>query len=158
MRSANRSFYEFFRNGPQQIEGRGVYEIIDRQLDLPPLRELLGRLLAGESHLRDVEIEHQFQPFGWRTLLVNARRLMGDGLILIAFEDITERKRVAEARYRRLFESARDGIVIIDETRGEILDVNPYVEQLFGYSRQELVGQRLWKSRRHGIRRGSARL
>ena len=36
-----------------------------------------------------------------RTLLVNARRLMADGLILIAFEDITERKRAAEARYRR---------------------------------------------------------
>ena len=145
MRSANRSFYEFFRSGPQQIEGRGVYEIVDGQLNLPPVRELLGRLVGGESQLRDVEIEHEFQPAGWRTLLVNARRLMADGLILIAFEDITERKRAAEARYRRLFESARDGIVIVDEGSGEILDVNPYAEQLFGYSRQELVGQRLWE-------------
>ena len=76
---------------------------------------------------------------------MNARRLTGDGLILMAFEDITERKRAAEARYRLLFESARDGIVIVDERSGEILDVNPYAEQLFGYRRQELVGQRLWE-------------
>ena len=145
VRSANRSFYEFFRNGPRQVEGRRVFEIVDGQLNLPPVRELLDRLVGGESQLRDVEIEHEFQPAGCRTLLVNARRLMADGLILIAFEDITERKRAAEARYRRLFESARDGIVILDESSGEILDVNPYAEQLFGYSRQELVGQRLWE-------------
>jgi len=145
VRSANRSFYEFFRNGPRHVEGRGIYEIIDRQLDLPALRELLGRLLAGEPRLSDIEIEREFQPGGWRTLLVNARRLMGDGLILLAFEDITERKRAAEARYRLLFESARDGIVIIDETQGQILDVNPYAEQMLGYQRQELVGQKLWE-------------
>ena len=60
VRSANRSFYEFFRDSPQQVEGRSVYEIVDRQLDLPPVRELLGRLGGGESHLRDVEIEHEF--------------------------------------------------------------------------------------------------
>jgi PAS domain S-box-containing protein len=109
------------------------------------VRELLGRLLGGESQLRDVEIEHEFQPAGFRTLLVNARRLAAEGLILIAFDDITERKRAAEVRYRLLFESARDGIVIVDEGSGEILDVNPYAEQLFGYGRQELVGQRLWE-------------
>ena len=59
-RSANRSFYDFFRNSPQQVEGGGVYEIVDRQLDLPAVRELLGRLLGGESHLHDVEIEREF--------------------------------------------------------------------------------------------------
>ena len=87
-----------------------------------------------------------FHGAGRRTLLVNARRLMADGLILLAFEDFTERKRAAEARYRLLFESARDGIVIVDEAGGEILDVNPYAQQLFGYSRDELVGQRLWET------------
>jgi PAS domain S-box-containing protein len=145
VRSANRSFYEFFGYKPKQVEDHSVFEIVARQLDLPRVRELLGRLVQGESHQRDVEIEHEFRPAGWRTLLVNARRLMADGLILIAFEDITERKRAAEARYRRLFESARDGIMIVDEGSGEILDVNPYAEQLFGYNREELVGEKFWE-------------
>ncbi len=144
-RSANRAFYDFFRTGPQWVEGCGVYEIADRQLDLPPVRELLERLLKGESLLRDVEIEHEFQPAGNRALLVNAQRIRADGSILLAFDDITERKREAEARYRRLFESARDGIMIVDEAEGRILDVNPYAEQLFGYNRQELVGRRVWE-------------
>ena len=146
VRSANRSFYEFFHSGPQQIEGRSMYEIAEGQLDCPPVRQLLGRLLAGEVQLHDVEIEHEFQPMGPRTLLLNARRIQGAGMdsILLVFEDVSERKRAAEARYRRLFEYARDGIVIVDAATGEILDVNPYTEQLFGYPRQELVGQKFW--------------
>jgi PAS domain S-box-containing protein len=103
------------------------------------------RLLKGESQRRDIEIEQDFQPAGRRVLLLNARRVSADGSILLAFEDITERKRAAEARYRRLFESARDGIVIIDEPTGEILDINPYMEQLFGYPRREIVGRKLWE-------------
>ena len=147
VRSANRSFYEFFRSGPQQIEGRGVYEIADGQLDIPAVRSLLDRLLAGESQLRDVEVEHEFQSLGPRTLLLNARRIKEPGTdsILLAFEDVTERKRAAEARYRRLFEYARDGIVIVDAGSGEILDVNPFTEQLLGYRREELVGRKFWE-------------
>ncbi|HZY71745.1 MAG TPA: chemotaxis protein CheB, partial [Edaphobacter sp.] len=144
-RRANRAFYDFFRSRPERVEGRGVYDIVDRQLDLPPVRELLKRLLTEESHLRDIEIEHEFSSAGSRTLLLNARRISADGSILLAFEDITERKRAAEARYRRLFESAHDGIVIIDEPTGEVLDVNPYAEQLFGYPRRELLGRKLWE-------------
>ena len=144
-RSANRALYEFFNSVPERVEVRGVYDIVDRQLDLPPVRQLLERLLKGESPLRDIEIEHDFQTAGSRVLLLNARRVSADGSILLAFEDITERKRAAEARYRRLFESARDGIVIIDEPTGEILDINPYVEHLFGYPRRDLVGRKLWE-------------
>jgi two-component system CheB/CheR fusion protein len=144
VRSANRSFYEFFRGGSQRIEGRSVYEIVDGQLDLPPVRSLLDRLLAGEVQLRDVEIEHEFRAVGPRTLLLNARRIGGASAasILLAFEDVTERKQAAEARYRRLFEYARDGIVIVDAASGEVLDVNPYTEQLLGYRRQELAGRK----------------
>jgi two-component system CheB/CheR fusion protein len=143
-RRANRAFYDYFHSAPERVEGQALYDIVDRQLDLPPVRGLLERLLRGESHLRDIEIEHEFQPGGSRSLLLNARRVPADGSILLAFEDITERKRAAEARYRRLFESARDGIVIIDEPTGEILDINPYAEQLFGYPRRELLGRKLW--------------
>ncbi len=142
--SASRSFYELFRRDPERVQGRGVYEIVDGQLDLPTLRSMLDRLRAGELQLRDVEIEREFEPVGPRTLLLNARRIEGANAdsILLAFEDVTERKRAAEARYRRLFEYARDGIVIVEAASGQILDVNPHTEQLLGYRRQELVGQK----------------
>jgi two-component system CheB/CheR fusion protein len=147
VRSANRSFYEFFHIGPADVEGRSVYQIAGGQLDIPAVRSLVERLLAGEGQLRDAEIEHEFEPLGLRTLLLNARRIKEPGAdsILLAFEDVTERKRAAEARYRRLFEYARDGIVIVDAASGEILDVNPFTEQLLGYRREELVGQKFWE-------------
>ncbi|HXN47720.1 MAG TPA: chemotaxis protein CheB [Bryobacteraceae bacterium] len=147
VRGANRAFYEFFHSGPQQTEGRSVYEIADGQLDLPALRSLLERLRAGEVQLRDVEVEHEFQPLGLRTLLLNARRIKEPGAdaILLAFEDVTERKRAVEARYRRLFEYARDGIVILDAVTGEVLDVNPFTEELLGHRREELVGRKFWE-------------
>lgn len=53
--------------------------------------------------------------------------------------------RASEVRYRRLFESAKDGILILDADTGTITDANPFLESLLGYSRAELVGRTLWE-------------
>jgi len=50
----------------------------------------------------------------------------------------------SEVRYRRLFETAQDGILILDAETGFITDVNPFLMQLLDYSREELVGKALW--------------
>jgi PAS domain S-box-containing protein len=65
--------------------------------------------------------------------------------------DITERKQAEEAlqsseiRYRRLFESARDGILILHGDSGKIVDVNPYLIEMLCYSREQLLGKELWE-------------
>jgi two-component system, cell cycle sensor histidine kinase and response regulator CckA len=51
----------------------------------------------------------------------------------------------SESRYRRLFEAAQDGILILDFTTGQVLDVNPFLIDLLGYSQDELVGKNLWE-------------
>jgi PAS domain-containing protein len=51
----------------------------------------------------------------------------------------------SELRYRRLFETAKDGIFILDADSGEITDVNPFLAELLGYTRGELVGRRSWE-------------
>jgi len=53
--------------------------------------------------------------------------------------------RVSEIRYRRLFESARDGILILDAERRQITDVNPFMMEFLGYSRDEFLGKELWE-------------
>jgi PAS domain S-box-containing protein len=71
--------------------------------------------------------------------------------ILSSKRNITERKIIeetrqsSELRYRRLFESARDGILILDADSGQIIDVNPYLIEMLGFSREELVGKELWE-------------
>lgn len=68
-----------------------------------------------------------------------------DGVVL-ALMDITDRKRTAEARYRRLFEASKDGIVVADAGTGEIVDINPFITKLFGYTRAQLIGTKFWES------------
>jgi len=51
----------------------------------------------------------------------------------------------SELRYRRLFEAARDGILILEAETGAIVDANPFLLALTGYSREELLGRRLWE-------------
>jgi PAS domain S-box-containing protein len=53
--------------------------------------------------------------------------------------------RDSEIRYRRLFEAARDGILILDADSGAITDANPYITEILGYSQQDLIGKRLWE-------------
>jgi len=65
--------------------------------------------------------------------------------------DIAERKRIqdalkaSEVRYRRLFETAKDGILILDADTGRITDANPFLQDLLGYSHAELLGKMLWE-------------
>jgi PAS domain S-box-containing protein len=66
-------------------------------------------------------------------------------------KDITWRKQAesaleaSEVRYRRLFESAKDGILILDAATGAVMDVNPFLTDLLGYSLQEFQGKKVWE-------------
>jgi PAS domain S-box-containing protein len=51
----------------------------------------------------------------------------------------------SEARYRRLFETARDGILILDADSGQIVDVNPFLIEMLGYTRNEFLDKKLWQ-------------
>ncbi|MDP2240156.1 MAG: sensor domain-containing diguanylate cyclase [Burkholderiales bacterium] len=53
--------------------------------------------------------------------------------------------RASESRYRRLFESARDGILLLNSDTAQIEDVNPYLIELLGYSHAEFLGKKLWE-------------
>ena len=70
---------------------------------------------------------------------------------ILSERDIAERKRIREAlkvseiRYRRVFETAIDGILILDADTGRITDANPFLQELLGYSRAELLGKMLWE-------------
>src|SRR5690349_22886686 len=62
-----------------------------------------------------------------------------------ARDQAQSRLRVSELRYRRLFEAARDGILILDAVTLKITDVNPFMTELLGYSHAEFLGKELWE-------------
>jgi PAS domain S-box-containing protein len=51
----------------------------------------------------------------------------------------------SEVRYRRLFETAQDGILILDAETGQVVDANPFMKELLGYSQEEFLGLKLWE-------------
>jgi len=153
--SANHSFYGTFQVTPEETEGRFVYGIGNQAWDIPSLRELLEEIIPQNAYFNGFEVDHEFPVIGRRIMLLNARRIYREGQgterILLALEDITDRKRseealkISETRYRRLFESAQDGILILDAETGQISDVNPFLVEMLGYSHEEFLGKKLWE-------------
>jgi PAS domain S-box-containing protein len=153
--TANAAFYKTFRVAPGQTEGRSIYELGSGQWNIPRLRELLEDILPRNSFFDDFEVTHDFESLGRRIMLLNARRLDTDEKdsprrILLAIDDITEGKqledlRLSEMRYRRLFEAAKDGILVLDPHTQKITDANPVMMELLDFTREEVIGKELWE-------------
>ena len=92
---ANRSFYKTFSVEPEETEGLLIYELGNRQWDIPQLRELLEEILPENTWFNDFEVEHNFETIGRKIMHLNARRIYGKSnrtrLVLLAIEDVTER-------------------------------------------------------------------
>ena len=153
IRTANRSFYETFKVPRQETEGKFIYDLGKGQWDLPELRTLLKEVLSNNQPIHDFEVEQTFPAIGHRLMRLNAGRLVSvnsqPDLILLAIEDITDRHhaeiamRNSEMRFRRLFETAKDGILILDSNTGKITEANPFISELLGYRTDELLGKEL---------------
>lgn len=92
VKKANSSFCNMFQVKPGETEGRMLYELGNNQWDILDLRKLLGEVLPEKKTIKNYQIEHTFQNIGRRVILLNARQLDDVQLILLAFEDATERK------------------------------------------------------------------
>jgi PAS domain S-box-containing protein len=155
VKAAIPSFYEAFNATSEQTLGRPLHELGNGQWNIPKLTKLLDRLLATSDEFDDYQVEHDFPDIGRRTMLLNARPLHNGHktakLILLGIEDITERQaaertlEASEIRYRRLFEAAHDGILILNTTTRRIIDVNPFMLKLLDYPREYFIGKELWE-------------
>jgi PAS domain S-box-containing protein/putative nucleotidyltransferase with HDIG domain len=151
--SANRNFYKTFKVTPGETIGSFIYDLGNKQWDIPKLRELLEEVLPEKEAFDDFEVAHNFQDIGPKIMLLNARQIyrkdIGAKMILLAIEDITERRRLesllidTEEQYRRLFETASDGIILLEKREGKITQANPATEKLLGYTKKESVGNKL---------------
>ena len=151
VQTANASFCRCFKISPRQTLNRRIYELGNGQWNIPRLRTLLEEVLPQKSVFKDFEVTHKFESIGLRTMLLSGRQVDHLQRILLFIEDITERRkarlslRTSEIRYRRLFEAARDGILILDPTTRKITDANPFMSELLGYPHKELLGKELWE-------------
>ena len=139
--------------------GYALEELVGRELwEIGLFADKAGSQAAMERLQTDGYIRYEDIPLetkqGKRVdveFVSNAYVADGRKVIQCNIRDITERALAAsalsasEARYRRLFETAQDAILILDQASGKIMDANPFVIDLLGYSLDELMGKELWE-------------
>ncbi len=96
VKTANKAFYKTFNVNEQETEGVLIYDLGNRQWNIPELRTLLEEILPQKKQITDFEVTHNFTSIGERVILLSAleitREKKEEKLILLSIEDITERK------------------------------------------------------------------
>lgn len=134
-------------SGIADVLGRTLREVVPAEAD-----EWVGIYDAVLTSGTASRFEHELVTMS-RSLELYAFRVDDEPRrsVGVLFKDVTDRKhadgllRDSEERYRRLFESAKDGILILDFASGVIIDANPFMTELIGYSAAELAGKELWQ-------------
>ena len=154
---ASHSFYDFFKVTPDETIGTLIYDLGNGQWNIPKLRELLETILPQKTTFDDYEVEHDFSTIGKRIMLLNARQIQGgfgvkERIILLAIEDITERKfteelvgensRVTNEYLENLFNYANVPIIVWDSSL-VITRFNHAFKILSGYEATEVRGKKI---------------
>jgi two-component system CheB/CheR fusion protein len=159
--SANPAFYRAFGVEPAETIGRSLFDLGNRQWDIPALRSLLQELLPRDGSVENFEVERDFPQLGRRNMLLNARRINNPNhvmeRILLAIEDVTDRRREDSARTLRLqcaderlrhselrfsrFMQQLPGLAWIKDLNGRYVYVNDAAEKAFGVRMTNLVGK-----------------
>jgi two-component system CheB/CheR fusion protein len=127
---ANRAFYHYFQVTPVDTERRRIFELGEGQWNIRALRTLLEELLPTNHAFADYEVEHTFSGIGHRILLLNAQRIDSVPLILLAMEDITERKRVEGEKQRMLSQREEFMAIASHELKTPVTSLKGYAQLL----------------------------
>ena len=121
--SVNRSFCQTFNTTPEDAEGKLIYDLGNRQWNISKLRVLLEEVVPESNQFENFEVEHEFPTIGRRTMLLNARQIYSKGIgaqmILLAIEDITERKK-AEDEVKKLTEDLKRRAIELESAYKEL--------------------------------------
>jgi PAS domain S-box-containing protein len=150
VQTANRAFYSLFQLSREETQGVPLDNLGNDDWRTLRVWASLKAILAEHNEFQTLQIERDFPASGRRTLLLDARRVSRDGaaLLLLVFQDITERTR-SEAALRHseqeladFFENATVGLHWVGPD-GTILRVNQAELDLLGYTREEYLGHHI---------------
>ncbi|MFO7737659.1 MAG: sigma 54-interacting transcriptional regulator [Desulfatiglandaceae bacterium] len=146
----NQRFADIVNVSLEKVIGSSIYRYVS-STDLQLFEALIERGLKGNSNgelalkaAGEISVPVLLSISGLRNTDM-------PGAVCAVMVDITERKKmeetlkISETRYRRLFEAAQDGILILDAETEQIVDVNPFLLEMLGYSHEEVLGKKLWE-------------
>ncbi len=137
--SANRSFYNTFKVTPDETIGNFIYDLGNQQWDIPRLRTLFEEILPISTQFDNFEVEHNFPIIGRKIMLLNARRIyrkdIGMQMILLAIEDITERRQREEELKKLSEELARSNTDLRDFAYVASHDLKKPLQSIEGFAK-----------------------
>ena len=165
--SVSPSFYEVFGVNPEETVGQLIYDLGNKQWDIPKLRNLLEAILPLKTSFDEYEVEHDFANIGHRVMLLNARQIQRgtdkERIILLVVKDITERKKIEAgleiirkelAAAKITTDAAREYAESIINTISvplivlnhdlRVLSVSPSFYKVFSVNPEETVGQLIY--------------
>jgi formate hydrogenlyase transcriptional activator len=146
----NQRFVDIVKGSLEKVIGSSIYQYIS-STDLQLFEALVEQGLM-ENSKGELALQAGAENFVPVIFSVSPlQRTDMPGVVCAVMVDMTERKKmeetlkISETRYRRLFEAAQDGVLILDAETGQIVDVNPFLLEMLGYSHEELLGKKLWE-------------
>jgi signal transduction histidine kinase/CheY-like chemotaxis protein len=149
VRAANHAFYDAFRVLPEDTEGQFIYDLGNGQWGLPTLRTLLEEIVPRRAVFNDFVLEHEFPHIGQRVMLLNARTLQSD-YVLLAMEDVTDRRRSQhlldqiQIYAQDVVDTVREPLLILDSSL-LVHSANRAFYQTFGVTADETENQLVYE-------------
>jgi two-component system CheB/CheR fusion protein len=155
VKTANAAFYTTFHVKEEETEGSLIYDLGNKQWNIPQLRLLLEEILPQRTGFTDFEVSHNFPALGERVILLNARELTRkkteEKLILLAIEDITERRQFQlketelATRFQNLVMNAPVAMCILNGNDYTVELANDFYLKLID-KKNDIIGKPLFQS------------
>ena len=150
IRQANAAAALMFDYDEGELAGMSASALHPEESQARTLNEVVSVAAGDMSIAHDVPCLKKDRTVFFADITATPIIMGGRSKIATFVRDVTERRSAqhaiaaSEMRYRRLFETAQDGILILEATEGSIVDVNPYLYELMGYERADFIGHPLW--------------
>ncbi|MDD5064381.1 MAG: PAS domain S-box protein [Phycisphaerae bacterium] len=147
-KDCNQALLNIEKVNKEEIIGRRVTEVFPSVKEFGIFEVFKRVYITGNAEHFPVGLYKDERISGWKE---NYIYKLPCGEIVAVYDDVTERKQAEEAmktsevRYRRLFETAQDGILILNAETGTIVDVNPFLVEMLGFSHEQFVGKAIWE-------------
>lgn len=169
--AANELFYQTFNVKKKETEGQLIFDLGNRQWDIPELKVLFTDIIPKQGVIADYEVRHLFETIGEKIMLLNAKQIKTSQMIIVAIEDVTIKKhlekRLAEyarvqktkiikrtaelgEKVKELEESKAKDVAILEsigdalvvvDKEGKISFVNNVFEELLGWKQADVFGK-----------------
>ena len=163
--SANSAFYDTF-NVNKNDTNRSIYDLGNKQWDIPELKMLLEGILPHKKRLNDFKIKHKFPVIGEKVMLLNAQQLAPLNIVILTISDVTEREKLAleakkcdntlrdlsdvsvlESKTSTIFlkhaMNALNDIFYMCDLKCNLLNWNRSFSEITGYSNEELLSKKM---------------